>query len=38
VLPGNVAEVMPGESATREAVQALRRSWADRPPLERYGA
>jgi len=39
VLPGNVAEVMLGESATREAVQALQaRLGLDRPPIERYGA
>jgi len=39
VLPGNVAEVMLGESATREAVQALQAKLGlDRPPLERYGA
>jgi peptide/nickel transport system permease protein len=39
VLPGNVAEVMLGESATREAVQALSaRLGLDRPPLERYAA
>ncbi|MFL6663597.1 MAG: ABC transporter permease [Rhizobacter sp.] len=39
VLPGNVAEVMLGESATRESVKALEaRLGLDRPPLERYGA
>jgi peptide/nickel transport system permease protein len=39
VLPGNVAEVMLGESATRESVQALNaRLGLDRPPLVRYGA
>ena len=39
VLPGNVAEVMLGESATREAVQALQAKLGlDRPPLQRYAA
>src|SRR5438045_9684185 len=39
VLPGNVAEVMLGESATRESVKALEaRLGLDRPPIERYGA
>jgi peptide/nickel transport system permease protein len=38
VLPGNVAEVMLGESATRESVKALEaRLGLDRPPLVRYG-
>jgi peptide/nickel transport system permease protein len=35
--PGNVAEVMLGESATRESVQALTEKLGlDRPPLARY--
>jgi peptide/nickel transport system permease protein len=39
VLPGNVAEVMLGESATPEAVQALQAKLGlDRPPLQRYAA
>jgi peptide/nickel transport system permease protein len=39
VLPGNVAEVMLGESATREAVQALEAKLGlNRPPLQRYAA
>jgi peptide/nickel transport system permease protein len=38
VLPGNVAEVMLGTSATPEAVAALSaRLGLDRPPLARYG-
>lgn len=38
VLPGNVADVMLGESATPEARQALvDKLGLDRPPLERYG-
>jgi peptide/nickel transport system permease protein len=38
VLPGNVAEVMLGESATPEAVQALgAKLGLDAPPLVRYG-
>jgi peptide/nickel transport system permease protein len=37
VLPGNAAELQLGESATPEAVQALRlKLGLDRPPLERY--
>lgn len=37
VLPGNIAEVMLGDSATPESVQALsERLGLDRPPLERY--
>ncbi|HEX6704424.1 MAG TPA: ABC transporter permease [Albitalea sp.] len=37
VLPGNVAEVMLGESATVESVKALSaRLGLDRPPLVRY--
>ena len=37
VLPGNAAEVMLGESATPEAVQALEvRLGLDQPPLARY--
>jgi peptide/nickel transport system permease protein len=39
VLPGNVAEVMLGESATPQAVQALSAKLGlDRPPLQRYAA
>ena len=39
VLPGNVAQVMLGESASREALQALESKLGlDRPALERYGA
>jgi len=39
VLPGNAAEVMLGETATPEAVQALRvKLGLDRPPLVRYAA
>jgi len=39
VLPGNVAEVMLGESATPESVRALNAKLGlDRPPLARYGA
>jgi peptide/nickel transport system permease protein len=39
VLPGNVAEVMLGESATPESLKALEgRLGLDRPPLERYAA
>ena len=38
VLPGNVADVMLGESATPEARQALvDKLGLDHPPLERYG-
>jgi len=38
VLPGNVADVMLGESATPEGRQALvEKLGLDRPPLERYG-
>ena len=38
VLPGNVAEVMLGESATPEAVQALgEKLGLNAPPLARYG-
>jgi peptide/nickel transport system permease protein len=38
VLPGNVAEVMLGESATPESMKALStRLGLDRPPLQRYG-
>jgi len=38
VLPGNVADVMLGESATPEARQALvEKLGLDRPALERYG-
>ncbi|HJV60725.1 MAG TPA: ABC transporter permease [Albitalea sp.] len=37
VLPGNVAEVMLGESATPESVRALNAKLGlDRPPLARY--
>lgn len=37
ILPGNAAEVMLGQSATPEAVQALTaRLGLDRPPVERY--
>jgi len=37
VLPGNVAEVMLGESATPQSLQALQaRLGLDRPPLARY--
>ena len=37
VLPGNVADVMLGESATPEGRQALvEKLELDRPPLERY--
>ncbi|MFG5408754.1 ABC transporter permease [Piscinibacter sakaiensis] len=37
LLPGNAAQVMLGETATPQAVQALeRRLGLDRPPLERY--
>jgi peptide/nickel transport system permease protein len=39
VLPGNVAQVMLGESATPQALQALESKLGlDRPGLERYGA
>jgi peptide/nickel transport system permease protein len=39
VLPGNVAEVMLGESATPESVKALNAKLGlDRPPLVRYAA
>ena len=39
VLPGDVAEVMLGESATPESMTALRaRLGLARPPLERYAA
>ena len=39
VLPGNAAEVMLGESATPEAVQALEaRLGLDRPAWERYAS
>ena len=39
ILPGNVAEVMLGTSATPEAVQALTQQLGlDRPPLVRYGS
>jgi len=39
VLPGNAADVMLGESATPEAVQALKvKLGLDRPPLARYAA
>jgi peptide/nickel transport system permease protein len=39
VLPGNVAEVMLGESATTESLAALNKKLGlDRPPLVRYGA
>jgi peptide/nickel transport system permease protein len=39
VLPGNVAQVMLGESATPEALKALEAQLGlDRPALERYGA
>ncbi|HEY0855923.1 MAG TPA: ABC transporter permease [Albitalea sp.] len=39
VLPGNVAEVMLGESATPESLQALNAKLGlDRPPLVRYAA
>ena len=39
VLPGNVADVMLGESATPESRQALiERLGLDRPPIERYAA
>ena len=39
VLPGNVAEVMLGESATPQSLQALNAKLGlDRPPLARYGA
>ena len=38
VLPGNVADVMLGESATPEARQALvEKLGLDRPPVQRYG-
>ena len=38
IIPGNAAEVMLGETATPEALQALSaRLGLDRPPLERYG-
>ena len=38
VLPGNVAQVILGESATPEALKALEsRLGLDRPALERYG-
>nr|WP_217703815.1 ABC transporter permease [Schlegelella koreensis] len=37
VLPGSAADVMLGETATPEAMQALReRLGLDRPPVERY--
>jgi len=39
VLPGNVAEVMLGESATPEALKALNEKLGlNRPPLARYAA
>ncbi|RQP24069.1 ABC transporter permease [Piscinibacter terrae] len=39
VLPGNVAEVMLGESATPESLKALSAKLGlDRPPTERYAA
>lgn len=39
VLPGNVAEVMLGESATPESLKALSEKLGlDRPPLARYAA
>ncbi len=39
VLPGNAADVMLGESATPEAVQAYKvKLGLDRPPLVRYAA
>jgi peptide/nickel transport system permease protein len=39
VLPGNAAEVRLGESASPEAVAALKQKLGlDKPPLERYGA
>jgi peptide/nickel transport system permease protein len=39
LLPGNVAQVMLGETATPEAVAALEQKLGlDRPPLQRYGA
>jgi peptide/nickel transport system permease protein len=39
VLPGNAAEMLLGETATPEAVQALKAKLGlDRAPLERYGA
>jgi peptide/nickel transport system permease protein len=39
VLPGNVAEVMLGESATPESLRALNAKLGlDRPPLVRYAA
>lgn len=39
VMPGNVAEVMLGESATPESLKALeQRLGLDRPPLVRYAA
>src|SRR5947207_2299726 len=39
VLPGNAAELRLGESATPEAMQALRlKLGLDRPPLERYAS
>ena len=39
VLPGNAAEIMLGDSATPESLQALSaRLGLDRPPLERYAA
>ncbi len=38
IVPGNAAEVMLGETATPEAVQALSAKLGlNRPPLERYG-
>lgn len=38
IVPGNAAEVMLGETATPDAVQALAvKLGLDRPPLERYG-
>lgn len=39
VLPGNVAQVQLGESATPESIKALSEKLGlDRPPIERYGA
>ena len=38
LLPGNVAQVMLGETATPEAIAALEKKLGiDRPPLQRYG-
>ena len=39
LLPGNVAQVMLGETATPESIASLEKKLGlDRPPLQRYGA